>query len=129
MTLTAGYTWHMNITLATLNLEVSNVGRSKRFYIDVLKMKEDTTRSHPPTFAYLESAGCAVTMTTPPDGGVIQPSHSIELGFETEDISAFRMALESAGISDARPQTMGWGEAVELRDPDGNRIIVYQLKR
>jgi len=119
----------MNISLKTVNLEVSDVSFSRQFYANVLMMKENAGRSHPPSFAYLESPGCAVTLTTPPDGSPVQASRSIELGFETDDLRAVRAAVEAAGVKDIRPQSMGWGDAVELRDPDGNRVIVYQFKR
>lgn len=125
----AGKTSRMNIALKTVNLEVMDVARSTRFYSDLFGMMENKGRSHPPSFVYLESAGCALTLTIPPGGGQVQPSRSIELGFETDDIRAFQKALDSAGVSNFRPQSMGWGDAVELHDPDGNRVIVYQFRR
>ncbi len=117
----------MKLTLRTINLEVTDVARSKLFYVNVLKMDEDLARSHPPSFAYLTSAAAAITLTTPPDGGELAPSRSIEIGFETDDIEQFEASLKAAGIS-GRRQSMGWGDAVELSDPDGHRIIVYAFR-
>ena len=115
----------MKITLSTVNVEVRDLAASKLFYMSVLHLKENEQRSHAPTFSYLESGACAITLTTPPNGGTPLASQSIEIGFETDDIEAFKRHLDILGVKDVTPQTMGWGSAVELHDPDGNRIIVY----
>ena len=103
--------------LATINLEVANPERSKRFYVDVLGMIEDARRSHPPAFVYLRSDGCDMTIATPQEASDAQPSPTIELGFEVDDIAAMRDHLSASGVPDYREESMGWGEALELRDP------------
>src|SRR5579883_1343325 len=119
----------MKPKLATVNLEVTDVEASKRFYRDVLGMTEDARRSHPPGFAYLRSPGCDVTLASPPNAGGVTPSRAIELGFEVEDIAAVRAHLSALAIRDYREESMGWGEALELRDPDGHRVLVYSFER
>lgn len=118
----------MNAKLATLNLEVADPQRSKRFYLDVLGMKENLQRSHAPGFVYLESEGCALTLATPQEAGAAEPSRTMELGFEVGDLDAFRARLAEQGVHGFQSQTMGWGEAVEGYDLDGHRVIVYRLK-
>ena len=66
-----------------------------------------------------------MTLTTPHEAAAREPSRTVEFGFETDDLAAFKERLASLGVPDARAQSMGWGNGVEMRDPDGYRILVY----
>ena len=57
------------------------------------------------------------------------PPHSVELGFEVADITAARAHLAARGVRGVREESMGWGEALELRDHDGHRVLVYSFGR
>ena len=118
----------MKAKLASINLEVADPEKSKRFYVDVLGMVEDMRRSHPPAFVYLRSDGCDLTLAIPRWTAGAEPSPTVEFGFEVDDIAAMRARLSACGITGAREESMGWGEALELRDCDGNRIVIYSLK-
>lgn len=118
----------MRAKLATINLQVADPERSRRFYVDVLGMVEDTQRSHPPAFVYLRSDGCDITIATPPEASGAQPSRTIELGFEVDDLVGMRAHLSAQGVRDYREESMGWGRVLELRDCDGHRIVIYSLK-
>ncbi len=118
----------MKIKLASINLEVADVERSKQFYAGVLDMVEDARRSHPPGFAYLRSDGCDVTLAAAREVPKAGPPRTVELGFEVDELPAMRARLASRGIEDYRDESMGWGSALELRDPDGHRIVVYSFK-
>jgi catechol 2,3-dioxygenase-like lactoylglutathione lyase family enzyme len=115
--------------LASINLQVIDPQRSKRFYVDVLGMVEDSRRSHPPTFVYLRSDGCDVTLAAPQESYGAQPSRTIELGFEVDDIAAMKSHLAASGIRDHREESMGWGQALELRDDDGHRVVIYSFEK
>jgi hypothetical protein len=95
--------------------------------MDALGMIEDVGRSHPPAFVYLRSDGCDVTLATPQQAAGAQPSPTIELGFEVDDIAVMRAHLSALGIPDYREESMGWGEALELRDSDGHRVVIYSI--
>lgn len=115
----------MDIRLATINLQSRNPEDSRRFYTSVLGMAEDPRRSQPPDFFYLTSAAGHVTVA-PPEGPSEGPaSSSLELGFEVDDFDGMKAKLERLGLTAPREQAMGWGRAMELRDPDGHRILVY----
>ena len=118
----------MRIKLASINLQVADPERSRRFYVDVLGMVEDARRSHPPGFVYLRSEGCDVTLAVPPESRGAQPSRTIELGFEVDDIAAMKAHLATSGIRDHREESMGWGRALELRDDDGHRVVIYSFE-
>jgi catechol 2,3-dioxygenase-like lactoylglutathione lyase family enzyme len=115
--------------LASINLQVANPERSKRFYVDVLGMVEDAERSHPPSFVYLRSDGADVTLAIPPEWSGAEPSRTIEVGFEVGDIAAMRAHLSARKVRNLREESMGWGQAIELRDPDGHRVLVYSFER
>lgn len=117
----------MKLKLATVNLEVADPQRSKRLYVDALGMTENAQRSHPPDFVYLESEGADLTLGLPANGAAAQPSTSVELGFETDDVPALQARLRALGFTGFTPQRMGWGEVIEGRDPDGHRIVAYAL--
>ena len=115
----------MIVTFATINLEVADPQSSKRFYIDALGMVENVERSQAPGFVYLESTGASVTLATPQTAGAAEPSRTMELGFEVDDLPALERRFMELGISDFEPQRMGWGDVIEGHDSDGHRVIVY----
>jgi catechol 2,3-dioxygenase-like lactoylglutathione lyase family enzyme len=117
----------MKIKLATINLEVADPQRAKRFYLDALGLTENLERSHPPGFVYLESEGGDVTLATPQEAAAAEPSRTMELGFEVDDLDALRARLAEHGVTGFRPQSMGWGEVLKGHDPDGHRVIVYSF--
>jgi catechol 2,3-dioxygenase-like lactoylglutathione lyase family enzyme len=118
----------MKIKLASINLEVAAPERSKRFYLDVLGMVEDSQRSHPPGFVYLQSDGCGMTLASPQEASGAEPSRTMELGFEVDDIASMKAHLSACGIRDYREESMGWGDAIELHDEDGHRVLIYAFK-
>jgi catechol 2,3-dioxygenase-like lactoylglutathione lyase family enzyme len=118
----------MKIKLASVNLEVADPERSKQFYLDVLGMAEDTQRSHRQDFIYLTSEGCDMTLAKSQNGTGAQPSRTMELGFEVDDLAAMKTHLSRHGTSNFREESMGWGDAVELRDGDGYRVVVYAFR-
>jgi len=120
----------MRIRFATLNLQVADPQRSKRFYIDGMGMRENEERSHAPCFVYLDSDGVAVTLASREDGAEpAPPSPSIEIGFEVDDLDALQARFAERGIAGFVPQSMGWAEVLEGQDADGHRVIVYQFSR
>ncbi len=119
----------MKIKLATINLEVSDPQASKRFYVGALGMTENLRRSHAPGFVYLESDGGDLSLATPQEAAAAEPSRTMELGFEVDDLTALQTRFAEQGIMGFHPQSMGWGEVIEGHDPDGHRVIVYCFKR
>lgn len=119
----------MKIKLASINLEVADPQRSKRFYIDALGMTENLRRSQAPGFVYLESAGGDITLATPQYAAAAEPSRTMELGFEVDDLPALQARFAEQGLTDFRSQSMGWGDVIEGHDPDGHRVIVYCFTR
>jgi catechol 2,3-dioxygenase-like lactoylglutathione lyase family enzyme len=117
----------MKIKLATVNLETAHPQISKRFYIDGLGMREELERSHGEGFVYLTSDGCDLTLATPEHASAAEPSRTMEIGFEVDDIAEARARLAAAGFSDVSEKSMGWGEVLETHDGDGYRVILYRF--
>ena len=118
----------MKIKLHTINLEVADPQASKRFYIDALGMTENAQRSHAPGFVYLESAGSNLTLATPQKTAAAEPSPTMEIGFEVDDLEELQARFAKQGVQGFAPQSMGWAEVIEGHDPDGHRVIVYCFK-
>lgn len=120
----------MATTLASINLFAQDVDRLKRFYTEGLGLTEDPDRSAPPGF-YLLRAGSATltlqTMKTP--GAETGPAGSIELGFTVDDVAALAQRLTRLGYLVGRVQQMGWGTALDARDPEGHRLNLFRLRQ
>ena len=119
----------MKIKLATINLEVADPQASKRFYLDALGMTENLQRSHAPGFVYLQSDKGDLSLATPQQAQKAEPSRTMEIGFETDDLLALQSRLEEHKITGFHANSMGWGDVLEGHDPDGHRVIVYCFKR
>ncbi len=117
----------MKTRLATINLQVADPRRSRQFYEDVLGMVDDPRRSHPPNFLYLRSDGIDLTLAALDEADSVLPTQTIELGFEVDDFQAMKDHLSVLGVPDHKEESMGWGRALELHDPDRHRIVIYSL--
>ena len=119
----------MNISLANVNLIVADAERSARFYVDTIGLNVSEELSEPPSFFYLNSGACSLTLQTATDiGQEPASSGSIELGFKVDDVAAARSRLSQAGVELGAEQQMEWGSAVEARDPDGNRLNIFKMR-
>ena len=116
----------MAVRLSNLNLFVADVDRSARFYATVCGLRWDGESSAAPGFAYLDGGGISLTLQGPEaPGAVLGQAESVEIGFETDDLAAVRVALEAAGVEVSPTQSMGWGSTFDARDLDGYRLTVY----
>lgn len=116
--------------LANLVLAVSDPARSLAFYRAALGLRE-TPRSAPPGFIQLwaDDAGTLTLSLQQREASSAEARPGgCELGFEVEDLDAARAALEAAGATDLAARRMGWGEAIDARDPDGHALTLYRLR-
>ncbi len=117
----------MPIRLATINLQAAQPERTAHFYRALFGFTPDEHRSQPPGFCYLRGPQCDLTVAATVTGEVPTRTTSLELGFETDDLEAMRRRIGDLGVPEVREEAMGWGDALELRDPDGHRVIIYRL--
>jgi hypothetical protein len=52
----------------------------------------------------------------------------MELGFEVDDLDAMKAHLGACGVLDLREESMGWGHALEVKDSDGHRVVIYAFR-
>ena len=119
----------MPVRLSNINLFVADVARSVEVFVNALGMEYDQDRSAAPGFAFLRGGELSLTLQcvdTP--GAVLDQSASVEIGFETDDLSQVKSALEAEGVEVQPIQGMGWGTAFDARDPNGIRLTVFTKK-
>ena len=117
--------------LGNLNLLVSDVARSQRFYEEVFGLLTDQRRSAPPAMLILEASGCTLSLkdqATEESGKLAGPG-DIELGFEADDLEAVHAALVAWGLAPGPVQSLGFGRTFDALDPDGHHLVVYTLSR
>ena len=115
----------------TLNLLVQDATESSVFYARAFGFAPNVRMSAPPHRIVLETRGCRLSFQTASTVGE-QPGPrgpaNFELDFETDDLSAVRRRLEDAGATVLQEDVMAWGRALALGDPDGFRLLVYELR-
>lgn len=112
------------IKLGSVNLMVQDIAASERFYVQMLGLTADEGRSNRPTFVILNAANCMITLQDAAAmGQTVQVGNALELGFDVGDVAAMRQKLGELAVV----QQMGWGDAIETTDPDGNKLNLYRL--
>ena len=120
----------MSSTLSNINLFVRDIALSQQFYTDILGLDLNQEMSAPPHRVVFNAGGCTLSLQTAESlGETAAATEGIELGFEVANIAVAwdRVSRQAASVGEF--QTMGWGSAFEVRDPDGHRLVVYQRNR
>ncbi|GGR15636.1 VOC family protein [Deinococcus ruber] len=117
-------------TLSNLNLLVTNVEVSQRFYEQALGLTLDVRRSAPPAMLILQTAsGCSLSLKDAQTEAAEKRAGpgDIELGFETQDLDTVHAALQTFGVMVTEIQEQGFGRTFDARDPDGHHLVIYTL--
>jgi len=112
-------------SLSAVRIFVDDLERSRRFYGDVLELRE---RSATPEWAVFDIGGKDLILErVPPD----DPEHDLvgrflAVSFEVDDIEAAYRDLTAKGVSFPEPpEKQGWGGTLAFpRDPDGNILTL-----
>jgi catechol 2,3-dioxygenase-like lactoylglutathione lyase family enzyme len=112
--------------LAFIAYYVEDVDRARRFYSDVLGLRQGELSNESWVEFDLGNATFAIDGTGDELG--IAPGSSSGAGFEVDDISAMRQRLLDAGVDVTDVYEFPPCRACFARDPDGNRFIVHQRK-
>jgi catechol 2,3-dioxygenase-like lactoylglutathione lyase family enzyme len=117
----------MSIQLASVNLITNDPASLLRFYTEILGLALDDGDSAAPTFYLLRAGSGTVTIQDAAAAGETPgAAPGVELGFAVSELDDLKQRLEASGYPH-QAQTIGWGSAVSLRDPDGNRLNVFRL--
>lgn len=116
----------MTIALTNVNLIVADMPRALAFYQELLGLSPDERQSAPPTFVVLRAGTSTLSIQDAAAAGETPGAGpGIELGFEVEDLDGLAQHLAAGGYLDAPIQTMGWGRALSISDPEGHRLNLF----
>jgi glyoxylase I family protein len=119
-----------------IRYQVKDVERSVDFYTRHLGFKLD--QKHPPAFAQVAIEGVKLILSGPgasgsrpmPDGRQQEPGGWNRVILHVADLSARVEALEKAGLHFRNDMESGpGGKQIQLEDPDGNPIELFEPAR
>ena len=106
-----------------LNLPVSNLERSRDWWVSTLGLKVEFEEPNTRTVALNDGEGFAIFLQEA--SAPVQPS-GCALWFQVEDVEATFAAWSARGIAFAHgPQKSYWGYGAEIVDPDGYRVRLW----
>jgi catechol 2,3-dioxygenase-like lactoylglutathione lyase family enzyme len=104
-----------------LNLPVSDLDRSRDWWMSTLGLRVEFEVPNARTVALNDSEGFAIFLQEKP-GAVA----SVALWFQVDDVDATHAAWAARGISFTHgPQKNFWGYGAELADPDGYLVRLW----
>ena len=116
--------------------QVKDVSRSVNFYTEQLGLKLD--QQHLPAFAQVSVGNFKLILSGPgasgsrtmPDGQQQAPGGWNRIMLQVDDLSARIEALKKAGLHFRNEMEVGpGGKQVQLEDPDGNPIELFEPAR
>jgi predicted enzyme related to lactoylglutathione lyase len=106
-------------------LYVSDLGRSASFYKDVLGIPLEGDGD----WQEASLGGVRFALHQAHDGVGPLSSGTIHVNLEVDDIDSAAERLRAAGVEAGETMREDWGSALELTDPDGYRLYLYQRPR
>ena len=105
-----------------LNLPVSNLERSRDWYVGALGLKVEFEVPNTRTVALNDGEGFAIFLQEKP--GV--SSNGVALWFQVDDVDASYAQWSARGVAFAHaPRKNFWGYGPELADPDGYLVRLW----
>jgi len=119
----------MEFKLELVGVPVSDVDRSKAFYVDQagFTLDHDHTVSEDIRFVQLTPPGSACSIAIGKGITQLVPGALDNLQVVVADIHQAREELAGRGVAVSEVDAQPWGSFVFFRDPDGNRWAVQQL--
>ena len=119
----------MDWRLELVNVPVSDVDRSKRFYTDKAGFNADHDHrvSDEIRFVQLTPPGSACSIAIGTGLSDARPGSAQGLQLVVSDIEAARAELVERGVDVSEVQVFDWGSFVFFRDPDGNGWSVQEI--
>ncbi len=112
--------------ISVVYVYVSDVGRSVAFYRDLLGIPL-VSDEHDPAWAEAQLPGpLRFALHRAHPGAEPQTPGSVRINFETQDVAAAAERLRAAGVRVGEILREEWGSAVDVYDPDGYRIELFQ---
>jgi predicted enzyme related to lactoylglutathione lyase len=111
--------------ISVVYLYVSDMGRSAAFYRDVLGIPLEGDEEWQE--ASLGAVRFALHRTREGIGEL--SSGTVHVNLQVEDVDVAAARLRAAGVESGKAMRDDWGAALEVRDPDGYRLYLYQPPR
>jgi catechol 2,3-dioxygenase-like lactoylglutathione lyase family enzyme len=106
-----------------LNLPVSNLDRSRDWYISTLGLRVEFEVPDRRTAALQDGEGFAIFLQ---ESATAIAAGGIALWFQVDDVDATHTAWSGRGVAFAHgPQKAFWGYGAELLDPDGYIVRLW----
>lgn len=111
--------------ISVVYLYVSDMERSTAFYRDLLGIPLEGDGD----WQEASLAGVRFALHQTHEGIGDLSSGTIHVNLEVDDVDAAAERLRAAGIGVGEPMRDEWGAALEVSDPDGYRLYLYQPPR
>ena len=107
-----------------LNLPVSNLERSREWWVSTLGLKVEFEVADTRTVALNDSEGFAIFLQEKPEAVA-----SVALWFQVDEVDATHAAWSARGVVFTHgPQKNFWGYGAELADPDGYLVRLWDAR-
>jgi catechol 2,3-dioxygenase-like lactoylglutathione lyase family enzyme len=105
-----------------LNLPVSNLERSRDWWVSTLGLTVEFEVANTRTVALNDGEGFAIFLQEKPNAS----ANGVALWFQVDDVDAIHIAWTARGVRFTHgPQKNFWGYGPELADPDGYVIRLW----
>jgi catechol 2,3-dioxygenase-like lactoylglutathione lyase family enzyme len=111
------------VRLDHLTIPVQHVARSRDWYVSHVRLKVEFEVAERKTVALQDDGGFTLFLVESPAASV---TPACTLAFQVDDVEKTYRDLSSAGVAfEKAPQKLFWGYGVELRDPDGYLLYLW----
>jgi predicted enzyme related to lactoylglutathione lyase len=121
----------MDMKLELIPLPISDVERSKAFYVDTVgfHLDHDVQPGNGMRIVQLTPPGsaCSIVIGTGMGGSDVEPGSIRNLHLVVSDIEKARMSLVSRGLAISSVQDMGGVKYAYFSDPDGNTWALQEI--
>jgi catechol 2,3-dioxygenase-like lactoylglutathione lyase family enzyme len=111
--------------ISVVYLYVSDMERSAAFYRELLGMPLEGDAD----WQEVSLGGVRFALHRTREGIGELSSGTVHLNLEVADVDAAADRLRAAGVETGETMRDDWGAALEVRDPDGYRLYLYQPPR
>ena len=108
---------------------VSDIDRSVSFYRDVLGIPLEQDARDSDWYAARFPSGVRFALHSAHEGAMPQPPGSVIVDFVIDDVDEAMRRLERVGVAIRSVMRERWGSTIEVADPDGHRVQLYEAPK
>ncbi len=121
----------MDMRLELVFVPVTDVDRSKAFYVDQVGFVADHDQQVNPELRFVQltppGSACSIAIGT----GITEMAPGSQRGLQVvvDDVTALREELLGRGVAASDVDVQSWGAFVTFPDPDGNTWALQEIRR